>query len=382
MLNKNTNHLEDVKKTDKVHANERIVGSFRTEEEASRAIEQLKAKGYSVDDISVIAKDKKDMKAISDETGTKAPEGVATGATAGGLVGGIAGLLAGLGLMAIPVFGPIMVAGPIAVTLTGTAVGAGAGGLVGGLIGLGIPEDEAKEYESNVKEGQILVLVEDKADTRNSVHDIFRNNNATNAHLFNRNQQGVRNSSVTSTPDTAAANADRRTATDLDRKVTPENVGNGRFDSGEDEKTMRLREEQLDVSKNKAKVGEVEVHKEVVEEQKTIDVPVSHEEVVIERKAVHDNATNEPIGKDESIRIPVSEEQVEVNKRNVVTGEVEVHKETVQNTEQVQDTVKREEARISREGEPAVNADVDATTARDGLNRGTVNDTAVNRPRR
>ncbi|MBD7966737.1 YsnF/AvaK domain-containing protein [Paenibacillus gallinarum] len=380
MLNKNTNHLEDVKKTDKVHANERIVGSFRTEEEASRAIEQLKAKGYSTDEISVIAKDRKDMKAISEETGTKAPEGVATGATAGGLVGGIAGLLAGLGIMAIPVFGPIMVAGPIAVTLTGTAVGAGAGGLVGGLIGLGIPEEDAKEYESNVKEGQILVLVEDKADTRTSVHDIFRNNNATNAHLFNDKQ--VRNSSVTSTPNTAAANADRRTATDLDRKVTPENVGNGRFDSGEDEKTMRLREEQLDVSKNKAKVGEVEVHKEVVEEQKTIDVPVSHEEVVIERRAVHDNTTNEPIGKDESIRIPVSEEQVEVNKRNVVTGEVEVHKETVQNTEQVKDTVKREEARISREGEPAVNADADKTLGREGLNRGTVNDNTINRPRR
>lgn len=380
MLNKNTNNLEDVKKTDKVHANERIVGSFRTEEEASRAIEQLKAEGYSTDEISVIAKDRKDMKAISEETGTKAPEGVATGATAGGLVGGIAGLLAGLGIMAIPVFGPIMVAGPIAVTLTGTAVGAGAGGLVGGLIGLGIPEDEAKEYESNVKEGQILVLVEDKADKRTNVHDIFRNNNATNAHLFNKNQ-GVRNSSVTSTPNTTAASADRRSA-DLNRQVTAENVGNGRFDSGEDEQTMRLREEQLDVSKNKAKVGEVEVHKEVVEEQKTIDVPVSHEEVVIERRAVHDNTTNEPIGKDESIRIPVSEEQVEVNKRNVVTGEVEVHKETVQNTEQVKDTVKREEARISREGEPEVNADVDTTTTRDGLNRGTVNDTAVNNPRR
>ncbi|WP_454190128.1 YsnF/AvaK domain-containing protein [Paenibacillus sp. Marseille-Q7038] len=380
MLNKNTNNLENVKKTDKVDANERIVGSFRTEEEASRAIEQLKSEGFRTEDISVIAKDKKDMKAISEETGTKAPEGVATGATAGGLVGGIAGLLAGLGIMAIPVFGPIMVAGPIAVTLTGTAVGAGAGGLVGGLIGLGIPEEDAKEYESNVKEGQILVLVEENAGNKTNVHDIFRNNNATNAHLFNK-KQGVRNSSVTATPDTTGANLDRRSA-DLDRKVTAENVGTGRFDSGEDEKTMRLREEQLDVSKNKSKVGEVEVHKEVVEEQKTINVPVNHEEVVIERKAVTDNTTNEPIGKDESIRIPVSEEQVEVNKRNVVTGEVEVHKETVQDTEQVKDTVKREEARISREGEPAVNGDLDTNNGREALNRGTVSDNTINRPRR
>lgn len=351
----NNNNVNDVKKTDKVHDNQRIVGSFRTEEEASRAIEQLKAEGFRTDEISVIAKDRKDMKAISEETGTKAPEGVATGATAGGLVGGIAGLLAGLGIMAIPVFGPIMVAGPIAVTLTGTAVGASAGGLVGGLIGLGIPENEAKEYENNVKAGQILVLVEEKAGNREKVHDIFRNNHASNAHLFGV-KPGVRNSSVTTTDGTAGAFSNMNA--DTSREVTADNVGNGRFDSGEDEQTLRLHEEQLDVSKNKAKTGEVEVHKEVVEEQKTINVPVSHEEVVIERRAVNDNTTDEPVGTNESIRIPVSEEQVEVNKRNVVTGEVEVHKETVQNTEQVQDTVKREEARVTREGEPVINEDV------------------------
>nr|WP_223879844.1 MULTISPECIES: YsnF/AvaK domain-containing protein [Paenibacillus] len=114
---------------------------------------------------------------------------------------------------------------------------------------------------------------------------------------------------------------------------------------------LRLREEQLDVSKNKVQTGEVSIHKEVIEEQKTIHVPVTHEEVVIERRAVTDETGAGPIGQDETIRIPVSEERVEVNKNTVVTGEVDVHKREVQETEQVQDTVRREEARIDRTGD-------------------------------
>lgn len=164
--------------------NDKLVGVFQTEEQASQAIEELKAAGINKDNISVIAKDKKDLKAISEETGTKAPEGIATGAAAGGTIGGVAGLLAGIGMMAIPVFGPIMAAGPIAVTLAGAAAGAGAGGLVGGLIGLGIPEDQAKEYETNVKEGQILVLVDERTGRQVTVHDVFRKNQASNTKYY------------------------------------------------------------------------------------------------------------------------------------------------------------------------------------------------------
>ncbi|MFM9277194.1 general stress protein [Paenibacillus jiagnxiensis] len=161
----------------------RIVGVFDTEREASRAIEDLKLQGIPRDEISVITKDRDDLNAISEETGTKAPQGVATGAATGGLLGGVAGLLAGIGALAIPGIGPILAAGPIAATLTGAAVGAGAGGLVGGLVGLGIPEDEAREYESYVDQGKILVLVD--SDSRsNQVYDIFRTNRSLNADRY------------------------------------------------------------------------------------------------------------------------------------------------------------------------------------------------------
>ena len=137
-----------------------IVGVYDTEAEAIRAVEDLKAKGYRADDISVIGRNRKDIETITDETGTKAGEGAAAGAATGGAIGGLAGLLAGVGALAIPGIGPILAAGPIAATLTGAAVGAGTGGLAGALIGMGIPEDEANRYDSYVKEGKILVLVD------------------------------------------------------------------------------------------------------------------------------------------------------------------------------------------------------------------------------
>ncbi|MNP52962.1 hypothetical protein D3C76_1473910 [compost metagenome] len=95
----------------------------------------------------------------------------------------MAGLLAGIGVLAIPGIGPILAAGPIVATLTGLAVGAGAGGLVGGLVGLGIPEDEAVEYESYVSDGKILVLV-DSNQRGIDVHNVFRDNRSLNANRY------------------------------------------------------------------------------------------------------------------------------------------------------------------------------------------------------
>lgn len=162
----------------------KIVGVFDTEQEATRAIEGLQRQGITNDEISVITRDRDELKSISEDTGTMAPEGVATGAATGGVVGGITGMLAGIGALAIPGIGPILAAGPIVATLTGAAIGAGAGGLVGGLIGLGIPEDEAKEYEGYVDNGKILVLVDENGRGRD-IHGVFSGSQSLNSSRYN-----------------------------------------------------------------------------------------------------------------------------------------------------------------------------------------------------
>ncbi len=139
----------------------RVIGSYHDEEEAIKEIEGLKRQGYRSEDISVISKNQEETRHVIEETGTHAGEGAVSGALTGSAFGGLGGALAGLGSIAIPGIGPIVAAGPIVAGLTGAAAGAGVGGLAGALIGAGIPEHEAKEYETQVNAGRILVLVDD-----------------------------------------------------------------------------------------------------------------------------------------------------------------------------------------------------------------------------
>ena len=112
-----------------------------------------------------------------------------------------------------------------------------------------------------------------------------------------------------------------------------------------------LREEELRVRKRVAQAGAVEIGKEVVTEEKSIEVPVSREEVVIERQPVDRRPTDRPIGVGDVIEVPVREEHVRAEKRPVVYEELGVGKRPVQQTEQVSGTVRREVADVETAGD-------------------------------
>jgi len=106
------------------------------------------------------------------------------------------------------------------------------------------------------------------------------------------------------------------------------------------------------VSEEKLRTAlEVGLRKGVVSEQQTIDVPVTHEEVVSERRSGSGQPSATPIGEGETYRVPVREEQVSVQKQPVVREEITLGKRQVQDTQQVSETVRREEAHIEREGD-------------------------------
>jgi uncharacterized protein (TIGR02271 family) len=115
------------------------------------------------------------------------------------------------------------------------------------------------------------------------------------------------------------------------------------------DRTIQLREEQLKVDKHREQTGEVQVRKEVVTERQQVSVPVEREEVVIERRPAHGQTAGSI--KAEEIRIPVSEEKVNVDKETVVKEEVKVGKRTVQDTKTVSGEVKREELRVEEKGD-------------------------------
>lgn len=146
-----------------------------TEAQADRIVYALRSSGFSNADVSVVMPDALAGKDVGHEKHTKAPEGAAAGTATGMVLGGALGWLAGVGALAIPGLGPFVAAGPIMATLGGAAVGGATGGATGALIGLGIPEIEAKQYESKLRDGNILLSVHtENGDEAKRVEEIFK----------------------------------------------------------------------------------------------------------------------------------------------------------------------------------------------------------------
>jgi len=139
--------------------NTAVFGIYADRFNVERAVEAVKAAGFSNNDVSVLFPENQGTKDFAHEKSTKAPEGATTGAGTGAVLGGGLGWLAGIGALAIPGLGPFIAAGPIMAALAGAGVGGAVGGLTGALIGMGIPEYEAKRYEGRVKDGGVLLSV-------------------------------------------------------------------------------------------------------------------------------------------------------------------------------------------------------------------------------
>jgi uncharacterized protein (TIGR02271 family) len=106
------------------------------------------------------------------------------------------------------------------------------------------------------------------------------------------------------------------------------------------------------------------IHRRVVEERRTIEVPVTREELIVEWVPAEQwPAASSQVGTDatidsdlserlralrpgESIRVPLVEEEVVIDKRPVVVQEVTIGTRRVQGTQQVSGTARREQLRI------------------------------------
>jgi uncharacterized protein (TIGR02271 family) len=122
---------------------------------------------------------------------------------------------------------------------------------------------------------------------------------------------------------------------------------------------IRVHAEELEARKVAKEAGAVRVSKDVVEEQREIEVPVTREEVKVSRRAVSGDASADASAFQDSdtIRVPVFGETVEVRKVPRVVEEVGISKHAVQSTEQVTDTVRREKVRVEDEGNVTIAGD-------------------------
>lgn len=245
------------------------------------------------------------------------------------------------------------------------------------LMSLGLPSDAAHYYQEEYQAGHPVVAV--TTDHPQQAINLLQNQGGygydPNA-IKDRERRTATETTQTrqagkaSATDATAAQRAARQQKDIEA-TSAGRRGEGPMPTEEpEEQKIRLRQEQLKADKERVQTGEVDIHKEVITEKQHLDVPVSREEVVIERHAVTSGETDTtPIGEDETIRIPITEEKVHVEKTPIVTGEVDVSKRSVEETQRIDETTKREEVRVEEEGEAHIHQKRDNFPHRDIDNR-------------
>ena len=114
------------------------------------------------------------------------------------------------------------------------------------------------------------------------------------------------------------------------------------------EDRVPVMEQRLNVDK-RASTEEATITKEPITETKTIEVPLTHEEMTIERRPASgdaggmNTATESPVDSKKEIKVPLKKEDVEVTKQPYVKEEVAVKKKPITETRQVSEDVTSEE---------------------------------------
>jgi uncharacterized protein (TIGR02271 family) len=244
--------------------------------------------------------------------------GALKGAGTGAAVGGVLGLVAGVASLAIPGFGAVIAAGPIASALAGAGVGAVAGGIIGGLTQIGVPEDEAHYYAEGVKRGGTLITVHARSDDA---------------------------------ADCAAGVMRKHGALDIEERAEKwrkEGWG-GRL---EGEQVVPVVREDLIVGKKQVSKGAVRVYSHVTEQPVQETVKLREEHANIERRPVDRPVqAGDDAFREQSFEVRETAEEPVVEKKGRVVEEVRVGKQASERKQTVRDTVKKSDVRVEQAGE-------------------------------
>lgn len=158
-----------------------------------------------------------------------------------------------------------------------------------------------------------------------------------------------------------AVNTSTQTSTTYDRDTYDYQNDAALYNLNEqNHQTFKLYEERLIANKNRVKTGEVTVGKHIETETARVSVPIERERVVIERVTPTDAGAVAFPGEvnfqeGEIARIEVYEETPDIHKEAFVREEVKVSKIVEQETVEAEETLRREELDVNREGRPVVN---------------------------
>jgi len=153
---------------------------------------------------------------------------------------------------------------------------------------------------------------------------------------------------MTDTDTRSGINSDFSDDSDISRSGFSADAAVGRDTSGPTtDDAMTRSEEQLNVGTESRVSGKARLRKYIVTETVTTEVPVSHEEVRIEREPITDanidSAMSGPELSEEEHEVTLHAEEPVVNKKTVPVERVRMDTETVTDTESVSEEVRKEQ---------------------------------------
>lgn len=153
-----------------------VVGVYDSGEKAEAAVRSLHDAGFTSEHISLVKRhiDPHGKTAEELETGDDSVREAAVG----GALGGLAGMAGAATLLSITGIGLILLTGPI-VTLTGAIVGA----FLGAMRGWGVHENNIREYERLVEQGNVLLVVAGNPLEIEKVERLLRETDVKRVHL-------------------------------------------------------------------------------------------------------------------------------------------------------------------------------------------------------
>lgn len=137
-----------------------VVALYSSHEKAEAAVRELQKSGFDMKKLSIVGRDCQTEENVIGyyTTGDR----MMYWGKLGALWGGFWGLLFGSAFFIVPGVGPLLVAGPLVLwivsALEGAVVTGGLTALGAGLYSIGIPKNSVLQYETEVKNGRLLLV--------------------------------------------------------------------------------------------------------------------------------------------------------------------------------------------------------------------------------
>ena len=141
-----------------------VVAVFKSHDQAEAAVRELQKDGFNTKQLSIVGKDIRMEEHVVGyyNAGDRMLYWGKQGAFWGGFWGGMWAILFGSAFFWVPGIGPLLVAGPLVMwivgVLEGAAVVGGFSALGAALYSIGIPKNSVVQYETEVKNGKLLLV--------------------------------------------------------------------------------------------------------------------------------------------------------------------------------------------------------------------------------